>query len=221
MVAGDNASVATTGTKKKKKNFIKTVAKGLSFKKKKKRPDDESVVGVDSDGGGGSATTNSAAAGRGSQQLTGTLKRIPENDGGEKGDDPHHSVKPIRIVLLLMDPTSHRFELLQLEFDSEKARVSDVLRQVQHSATEEILRDMTYDGVCDRDGNEMISVMKLSMFCKGNEVIVAIPNGLTGRDAARLAGPILLDPKVGEMVRPFSIFILLLPIILSNVPAIS
>ena len=49
-IAGDNASVATTGTKKKRKNLIKIVAKGLSLTKKKKRPDDESVVGVELDG---------------------------------------------------------------------------------------------------------------------------------------------------------------------------
>ncbi|KAL3811974.1 hypothetical protein ACHAXA_009592 [Cyclostephanos tholiformis] len=191
-VRGDNASVDTSGTKKKKKNFIKTVVRGLSLKKKKKRPDDVSEVGVHFDGVDSVATT--AAAGRGDPP-TSILQRIPEN-----GDGDLNSVKPIRIVLLLMDPSSHRFELLQLEFDSDRARVSDVLRQVQHSATETILRDMTYAGVCDQDGTEMIAVMKLSKFCKGNDVIIAIPNGMTGTDAAKLAGPILLDPKVGEML---------------------
>jgi hypothetical protein len=47
----------------------------------------------------------------------------------------------------------------------------------------------------------MIVVMKLSTFCKGNDVVIAIPNGMTGKDTAKLARPILFDPKVKEMVR--------------------
>jgi hypothetical protein len=204
MIADDNASVATTGTKKKRKNLIKIVAKGLSFKKKKKRPDDESVVGVDLDGGGSVAT----AAGRAQPKSN---QRISKNDDCAPSSAPSDgteisTAKPIQVVLLLMDPASRRFELLQLEFDSNKAKVSDVLRQVKYSATEKTFRDMTYDGVCDQDGTEMIAVMKLSTFCKGNDVVIAIPNGMTGKDTAKLAGPILFDPKVEEMVRLSSYF---------------
>jgi hypothetical protein len=47
----------------------------------------------------------------------------------------------------------------------------------------------------------MIAVMKLSTFCKGNDVVIAIPNGMTGKDTAKLARPILFDTKVKEMVR--------------------
>ena len=193
--AGDNASVATNGTKKKKKSLIKIIAKGLSLKKKKKLPDDESVV----DGGVRVAT----AAGR---ALPTIIHRIARNDDGAPSSNPPEGIaistaKPIQVVLLLMDPASQRFELLQLEFDSNKALVSDVLRQVQHSATEKALRDTTYAGVCDREGLEMIAVMKLSTFCKGNDVVIAIPNGMTGKDTAKLARPILFDTKVKEMVR--------------------
>ena len=197
--AGDNASVATNGTKKKKKSLIKIIAKGLSLKKKKKRPDDESVVGVELDGGVRVAT----AAGQAPPTI---IHRIARNDDGAPSSNPPEGMaistaKPIQVVLLLMDPASQRFEMLQLEFDSNKALVSDVLRQVQHSATEKTLRDTTYAGVCDREGLEMIAVMKLSTFCKGNDVVIAIPNGMTGKDTAKLARPILFDPKVKEMVR--------------------
>lgn len=78
--------------------------------------------------------------------------------------------------------------------------MSDVLRQIQSSATEKTLRDMNYTGVCDREGMEMISSMKLSRFCKGNDVVMATPNGMSGNETAKLASPILGDPKVGDMV---------------------
>jgi hypothetical protein len=32
-------------------------------------------------------------------------------------------------------------------------------------------------------------------------VVIAIPNGMTGKDTAKLARPILFDTKVKEMVR--------------------
>ena len=190
-----DSSVATSGSKKKKKNVFKTLGKGLSYKKKKQRPDDESVVAVALDRGGGGRTA--AAATGGAPRSVAFADQSKPNGGGPSSAIP---AKPIQVVLLLMDPSSRRFELLQLEFDSNKALVSDVLRQIQSSATEKTLRDMNYTGVCDRDGMEMISSMKLSRFCKGNDVVMATPNGMSGNETAKLASPILGDPKVGDMV---------------------
>ncbi|KAL7494188.1 hypothetical protein ACHAWT_006267 [Skeletonema menzelii] len=176
------SSVATDATKKKKKkkNVIKSIAKGMSFKKKKKFKDDDTVVGVaveTSNGGSNNKAVKPAAS-------------------------PATAPKPIQVVLLLMDPNSRRFELLQLEFDSNKALVSDVVRQVQSSATETTLRNLSYGGVCDQDGNEMIQSLKLSHFCVGNEIVMAIPMGMTGKATLKLAHPILSDPKVADMLRP-------------------
>jgi len=80
--------------------------------------------------------------------------------------------------------------------------VSDVLRQIQCSATETTLRDMKYIGVCDQMGMEMIASMKLSKFCGGDDIVLAIPSGMTGSDTSKLAGPILGDPKVENMLAP-------------------
>lgn len=101
-----------------------------------------------------------------------------------------------------MDPNSRRFELLQLEFDSSQALVSDVLRQIRCSATETALRDMNYVGVCDQRGTEMIASVKLSRFCQGAEIVLAMPHGMTADDTTKLAGPILDDPKVKDMLAP-------------------
>ena len=181
------SSVATDATKKKKKkNVIKSIAKGMSFKKKKKFKDDDTVVGVAVETSNGGSNNKAAA------------KKQP-------AASPAMAPKPIQVVLLLMDPNSRRFELLQLEFDSNKALVSDVVRQVQSSATETTLRNLSYGGVCDQDGNEMIQSLKLSNFCEGNEIVMAIPMGMTGKATLKLAHPILSDPKVADMVSYFGL----------------
>jgi hypothetical protein len=106
----------------------------------------------------------------------------------------------LKVVLLLMDPDTRRFELLQLEFDSAKALVSDVLAQIPSSVTEDALRHQTYIGICGATGKEMSASQLLSTFCTGNDVLVAIPQGLPSKECARLARPILSDDKVAEML---------------------
>ena len=107
----------------------------------------------------------------------------------------------LRMVLLLMDVDSRRFELLQLEFDSEKALVSDVLAQIPVSVTEESLRDQSYETIVTTDGEEKVSGKRLSEFCKSNDVLVAVPKGLSAKEAHRLSKPILSNTKVVGMVR--------------------
>uniref|UniRef100_A0A7S4NFY1 Uncharacterized protein n=1 Tax=Odontella aurita TaxID=265563 RepID=A0A7S4NFY1_9STRA len=120
---------------------------------------------------------------------------------------PPASISPgsaIQIILLLMDPSSRRFELLQLEFDSTRALVSDVLCQIPHSATVESMRTQKYRAVCDRKGREMDNGSKLDGFTKGKEgeVILAIPQDMSSRECAKLAKPILSDPNVVAMLNP-------------------
>ena len=183
-MASGNSSVATSSTKKKKKSVMKSIAKGMSFKKKKKFADDDTVVGVAVESNNGVQASKAVSAKPAAPSVAASLA----------------AAKPIQVVLLLMDPNSRRFELLQLEFDSTKALVSDIVRQVQSSATEHTLRSLTYGGVCDQDGLEMIQSLKLSNFCQGNEIVMAIPEGMTGSATLQLAQPILSDPKVADMV---------------------
>ena len=192
-MADEAASVAnSTSTKKKKKNVFKRLAKGLAIKKKKKHPDDASVMGVSV------SDDVSAIIPNGSAVVTTT-------------NNNNNASPPIQIVPLLMDPTTRRFELLQLEFDADKALVSDVLDQIEQSATETSLRSMNkYGGLCDMEGLEMIAACKLSMFCSSSgegkkcDVVLAMPRGMSGRDTVVLSRPILEDEKVVEMVRESS-----------------
>lgn len=108
----------------------------------------------------------------------------------------------LKVVLLLMDPETRRFELLQLEFDSMKALVSDVLAQIPLSVTEDALRGQHYTAICGRDGEAMTGEKLLANFCTGNDVLVAVPSSTTAKECARLAKPILSDDKVVSMVSP-------------------
>lgn len=107
----------------------------------------------------------------------------------------------LKVVLLLMDPETRRFELLQLEFDSDKALVSDVLTQIPVAVTEEVLKKQSYVGICGSSGTEMNSDILLSEFCKGNDVLVAVPKEVPASECARLARPILNDEKVINMLK--------------------
>lgn len=110
---------------------------------------------------------------------------------------------PLAIVLLLMDPITRRFELLQLEFDTKNATVADIIQQIPISATEESLRTQTFDCVCDADGNEYDHDKPLSDYVDGNAVVISVPRTNTkgAMHAAKMAKPILRDPKVEEMLK--------------------
>jgi hypothetical protein len=106
----------------------------------------------------------------------------------------------LQLVLLLMDPTTRRFELLQLEFDSDKARVSDIIAQIPISVTESSIKNQQYEGVVDESGKTMNEFVRLIDFCKGKTVLVALPKGITVKECVRLARPILCDKQVEKMV---------------------
>eukprot|EP00526_Cylindrotheca_closterium_P013969 CAMPEP_0113624820 /NCGR_PEP_ID=MMETSP0017_2-20120614/12807_1 /TAXON_ID=2856 /ORGANISM="Cylindrotheca closterium" /LENGTH=344 /DNA_ID=CAMNT_0000534887 /DNA_START=201 /DNA_END=1235 /DNA_ORIENTATION=- /assembly_acc=CAM_ASM_000147 len=110
--------------------------------------------------------------------------------------------KPVtlQLVLLLMDPSTRRFELLQLEFDSDKARVSDIIAQIPISVTEQSIRSQQYEGVVDASGTIMSESVRLVDFCSGRTVLVALPKGLTVKECVRLARPILCDSQVQKML---------------------
>ena len=70
--------------------------------------------------------------------------------GGAAGDDRASEEHLLDIVVLVMDPASHRFELLQIEFeDATMAKVSDLLLQLPMSITEPLLQRITYDSILD------------------------------------------------------------------------
>ena len=107
---------------------------------------------------------------------------------------------PLEIVLLLMDAETRRFELLQLEFDSNRALVRDIIAQIPDSVTEESLRHKTYTSICDSKGNVMANDNRLSEYCSGIDIVIAMTDSIDSDECIRSAKPILMEPKVAEIV---------------------
>ena len=118
-----------------------------------------------------------------------------------KSPEAKAAMYSLSLVVLLIDINSRRFELLQLQFDSEDAKVSDILLQVPESATIESLRNQSFDQIVTADGEGRALDKKLVEFCDGCDLLVAIPAGLSPQGAVRLAKPILANPKIYETVR--------------------
>lgn len=134
--------------------------------------------------------------------------RAPPKPSGESSTETGTKSKKqltaenVQVILLLMAISSRRFELLQLEFDPNKANVGDVLAQVSAAATEDELRSQKYIGICSTDGTELPSELLLNNVVHSeNEVMIALPEGATAFSCTKLAAPILNDPKVRSLVR--------------------
>ena len=106
----------------------------------------------------------------------------------------------IDVILLLVDSGSRRFELLQLEFDSSKAVVKDIISQIPFSATEETLKNQAYSEICVPGGAVMDANENISKYCKGNEVLLAVPAGISAEECQKLSKPILSDPNISKLV---------------------
>ena len=115
--------------------------------------------------------------------------------------DADKSAKKLQLVLLLLEPKSHRFELLELVFaELEKARVADVLANVS-SAKSTVLRQQQYDGVMNASANKLDAAMLLVEFCKSKDILVGLPKRLPVTECKRLAKIILCDDRVSKRVR--------------------
>jgi hypothetical protein len=194
-----------TGESRKQRKAKKAAAAAAAATKSRDAPgtndvpDDASTVyAVDVDDR--SIATGVASSTAAANFLKGGTDGASLLDSNAAADDEKNKAYILKVVLLLMDPETRRFELLQLEFDSLKALVSDVLAQIPVSVTEEALRQQTYTGIAGKDGKEMPPSKLLASFCKGNEVLVAVPTGVDPKECARLARPILSDDKVVDMV---------------------
>lgn len=106
----------------------------------------------------------------------------------------------LRVVILLMDLETRRFELLFLELKHEEACVSDILEQIPHSVTEKSLSTINYKSVCGSDGIERKPDTLLSSFCSETDALVAIPEDQQASDCIPKAKNILRDEKVVGMV---------------------
>ena len=95
----------------------------------------------------------------------------------------------------------------------EQANVSDLLHQIPESATDAVLQDVVYCGVCRpySDINLDASSWLQASGIQEDEVLIAIPKGMDLNRVHALAEPILIDPHVASVVRNFFPFHLGVP----------
>ena len=78
-----------------------------------------------------------------------------------------------------MDPHTRRFELLQLEFDSHTATVSDITDQIAISATEPSLQGQQFDknGLVTLKGTTLESGKKVGAYVDAGcaAIVIAVP----------------------------------------------
>mmetsp|Transcript_23302 Transcript_23302/g.35953 ORF Transcript_23302/g.35953 Transcript_23302/m.35953 type:complete len:456 (-) Transcript_23302:467-1834(-) len=112
-------------------------------------------------------------------------------------------VKTSQILLLIMDPASRRFEVLQLDLDMEQAIVSDLLHQISESATDSVLQNVAYCGVCRpySDTSLDASSWLQASGIQDDDVLIAIPRGMDLNRVHTLAEPILIDPHVASVLK--------------------
>jgi hypothetical protein len=134
-----------------------------------------------------------------------SLSSVPTTIGSDFVQKTSHTssdeISSLQLVLLLLDPITRRFELLQLEFDSTRARVADIIAQIPVSVTEEAIKQLQYEGVIGETQESKGMEVRLVDFCKEKQVLVALPKGLPIKECIRLARPILNDGQVLNMVR--------------------
>lgn len=181
---GDDVSAAS---KSSKKSFLGKLVKKKSKSERKKGKSSRDVSQNEND----TAMINESQEAEKQAEVQKTFLK-----NGQEAKKPYM----LKIALLLVDAKTRRFELLQLEFDSDKALVSDALSQIPIHVTEKVLSSQTYTGVCGASGIERKRSVPLFDFCKGNDVLVAIPSGTSAEECARLAKPILSDEKVIGML---------------------
>jgi hypothetical protein len=187
-------------TSEKKPSKLKRLFTGRT-KSKKNGKADRSTAGDASEAGDVSIYENRTLGTAPESPAHGPSFLSKINDVGEEHDEVTTLPSPsLQVVLLLMDPSSRRFELLQLEFDSEKAKVSDIMAQIPISVTEDVIRKQKYQGVVDARATHMGKNARLADFCSKKEVLVALPQDVSVRDCIKLARPILSDDKVVAMV---------------------
>lgn len=221
--------------KKKKKGLGKRIKRMVVGRKKKKKDDDGSDMDVfdkddpnyrgprtslhpdilkqvmeGDDGGegtrrGGRFGIEDAIDEEGEEDQDMEIMSYGEAEVGSEVDEPGDLMFPVSLVLLLVDPDTLRFELLQLEFDTpQEAKVGDVLEQIKDSITEPAIRSLEFHSLVDRKGGLFSATAPLAKALtnrkRSKDILAVLSKGVTTEQCGKLARPIFGDAKVITML---------------------
>lgn len=116
-----------------------------------------------------------------------------------------------KVFLLLIQPKSKIFELIQVFYTPSETTIGDLLAMIPTNATEPALGTQQYAGFCrPKDGDEIIntSLMASSHNSEADcakitlgEILVAIPVGYNGAQCAAISQPILANRKILKLLK--------------------
>ena len=116
-----------------------------------------------------------------------------------------------KIFILLLQPKSKIFELIQLIYNPNETTVGNIIEKIPENATEEALGCQEYIGLC-RPGDQSVLLDMEILASEGRpglesakitlgEILVAIPRGYQGPDVAALSKQILGNPKIVKLLK--------------------
>ena len=127
---------------------------------------------------------------------------------------PPPCTTPISFFILLLDPKSRIFELIEIDNADNSSTVQQVLDLIPIKCTDDRLKDITYIGLCrPSDQVEFINLSANAFAstietCPINtqciiedDVLVAILQNSTGFQMCKISKPILKNDKFREMIR--------------------
>lgn len=118
-----------------------------------------------------------------------------------------------KVFVLLLEPRRRLFELIQLEYYPSVATIGDLVGLIPSKATERLLGYQIYVGLCRPKIDGPASVMTdLEMKASGTsnggsaniyrgEILVAIPEGYTGEECAKMANTILSNKEMCKLMK--------------------
>ncbi|CAJ1946275.1 unnamed protein product [Cylindrotheca closterium] len=141
------------------------------------------------------------------------LQKSPESSKSKKKKKSSRKYDPnaYKIFLLLLQPESKIFELIQLIYMPNDTTVGKIIQMIPENATEAALGTQKYSGLCrpkteeeliDLDvlASETSSGMVSAKITLG-EILVAIPKGYSGTKVAALSKQILSNPKIVKLLK--------------------
>lgn len=120
-------------------------------------------------------------------------------------DDPSLS----RIFILLLSPETKQFELIQISnLRLSVVTIGQILNQIPSASLVPALGDRPYIGLCrPKDGIEMTAQHVPAGKVPGGwriirgEILIAIPNGFSGKECMKMGEQILLNPKLVKLLQ--------------------
>jgi hypothetical protein len=107
-----------------------------------------------------------------------------------------------KCLMLLMNPRSKLFEIIQVSFSAERATVGDILRGIRDVATDPRLAHQTYTGLAYQ-GMHISAMVPVDMIVEAQtngKPLLAVPRNFSAGQIERMASELLGRPQVLQLL---------------------